>query len=197
MRLTDLDLTTDTGPILAQSKTKIAPEDNSQTLHDRLAGIGARLLLETIPGFLNGEITPHPQPEGATYARKIEKSDGCIDWNEPAEIIGRKLRAFHPWPGAFAAFEHGGLKRLLKLWQAEPRAETGPPGTVLTADKTGLLVACGQGSLLLTEVQPEGRRRMTVQDFLSGHPTPRAFTARSPEGAPSARPSAAESPGPS
>src|SRR4051812_47588069 len=96
-----MDAGLDTGPILSVEKTMITSEDNSQILHDRLARMGAELLVRTIPLYVAGKITPQAQAEGASYARKISKEDGLIDWNEPAQTIWNKIRAFTPWPGAF------------------------------------------------------------------------------------------------
>jgi methionyl-tRNA formyltransferase len=171
-----MDAGLDTGPMLSQRKTAITAEDDSQTLHDRLARIGAELLLETIPRWVRGEITAQPQPEGATYARKIEKADGQIDWTESAEAIWRKVRAFTPWPGAFTFVEQASGQRMLKVWQAAPRGEAGAPGVVLAADRDGILVGCGEGSLRLLSIQPEGRKRMTAQEYLAGHGAPQVFT---------------------
>lgn len=171
-----MDAGLDTGPILSQRTTPISPEDTAQHLHDRLAALGAELLLETIPAYVAGNLQPFPQPIGETYARKIEKSDGLVDWSAPCVEIWRKVRGLAPWPGAFTFHEQGGKRVLLKILQAEPSAENGSPGTVLHADKHGLLVACGQGSLRLLSIQPEGRKRMTAQEFLAGHAAPQAFT---------------------
>jgi methionyl-tRNA formyltransferase len=97
-----MDAGLDTGEIISQTRTPISPEDNSQTLHDRLAQLGAKLLVETIPDYVAVKILPKPQPaEGASYAAKIKKEDGRIDWNLPAQKILNRLRAFTPWPGAF------------------------------------------------------------------------------------------------
>lgn len=171
-----MDAGLDTGPILTMRRTQIFPEDNSQTLHDRLAIIGAELLVEIIPAYVRGEIVPQPQPDGATYARKIEKADGLIDWSQPAGSISLQIRGLTPWPGAFTYYEQEGARRMLKVLRAEPSTESGAPGTVVAADKRGIVTACGSGSLRLLEVQPEGRKRMSAQEFLSGHSAPQVFT---------------------
>jgi methionyl-tRNA formyltransferase len=163
-----MDVGLDTGPILTQRTTPISKEDNSQTLHDRLATIGAELLVDTLPPFVRGEIMPRLQPEGATYASKIEKADGQINWNEPAAVIERKIRAFTPWPGAYTFIEIGGKARLLKIWKAALEEKGGAPGTILVRDRE-LVVACGEQALRLLEVQMEGRKRMTAQEFLAGN----------------------------
>jgi methionyl-tRNA formyltransferase len=165
-----MDAGLDTGPILTIRKTPIAETDNSQTLHDRLAQMGAELLVETIPAWTEGRITPQPQPDGATYARKIGKTDGLIQWEEPAIEIWRKLRAFTPWPGAYTFMESGGKRRLIKVWEAVPSSETGPAGQILSASRDGIVVGAGTGSLRVTVLQAEGKKRMAVHDFLTGNP---------------------------
>src|SRR5476651_1431892 len=112
-----MDAGLDTGPVLATRRTPILPTDDSQILHDRLAQLGAELLVETIPDYVAGKIKPQPQPaEGSSYAAKIRKEDGQIDWSKPALQIWNRLRAFTPWPGAFTfLFDLVG--------RASPRAE--------------------------------------------------------------------------
>jgi methionyl-tRNA formyltransferase len=162
-----MDAGLDTGAILSQKRIPIAPEDNSQTLHDKLAQLGAELLVETIPNYAAGKISPLPQPaEGATYAAKIKKEDGKIDWNEPAKKILNRLRAFTPWPGAFT-FWNG---QLLKVWKAQIVGKSGGAGEILSADKSGLVVACGKDALQISELQREGGKRLTAEQFLAGHP---------------------------
>lgn len=165
-----MDAGLDTGPILTIRRTPVLDSDNSQTLHDRLAKIGAELLLETAPRWISGELNPQPQPEGATYARKIEKADGLIHWEEPAVTIWRKVRGFTPWPGAFTYLESAGRKRMIKIWEVAVEERVGPPGTVLAATREGISVGTGAGSLRITTLQPEGKKRMTAQDFLAGNP---------------------------
>ncbi len=160
----------DTGPILSLVRTAITGEETGQTLHDRLAVLGAKLLCETIPGYVTGEILPQPQPaEGVTYARKITRDDGRLDWTRPAVTLWNRLRAFTPWPGAFCLMPAEPNPRLLKVHDAQPVAGSGEPGTVLSAAKAGLVVACGEGALRLTEVQPEAGRRLTAEQFVAGH----------------------------
>ena len=178
-----MDAGLDTGPILSMRRTPILPADDSQILHDRLAQLGAELLVVTIPDYVAGKITPQPQPAaGSTYAAKIKKEDGQIDWNFPAEKILNRLRAFTPWPGAFtrwssipqAGLSGSGntLKRelQLKIWKAEVVERSGGAGEILSADKTGVVVGCGQNALRILELQREGGRRLTVEQFLSGFP---------------------------
>ena len=166
-----MDAGLDTGAIVSVATTPILTEDNAQTLHDRLATVGARLLLETIPGYVRGEIVPRPQPaEGSSYARKITKQDGALDWSQPARTLWNRLRAFTPWPGAFTHLPATPTPVLLKIWRAEIEpARTGAPGEILQADKAGLVIACGTGSLRVLELQREGGRRLNTADYLAGH----------------------------
>ena len=161
----------DTGDILTQETTAIAATDNAQTLHDRLAEMGARLLARTIPDYIAGRISPRPQPlEGASYARKIQKQDGSLDWRQPARTLWNRGRAFTPWPGAFTCLHVGSTPRLLKIWQAEVAERfVGNPGEILQADKCGLVVGCGQQALRILSLQLEGGRRLHAQEFLAGH----------------------------
>lgn len=173
-----MDAGLDTGPILSVRRTPILPADDSQSLHDRLAQLGAELLAETIPNYVAGKISPQPQPEnGASYAAKIKKDDGKIDWSWPAEKIRNRLRAFTPWPGAFTFLDG----KLLKIWKASLAREVcyeGSPihssglgnGTILSADKKGILVLCGKDALMILELQREGGKRLTAEQFLAGHP---------------------------
>jgi len=161
----------DTGPILTQETTPIGPQDNAQTLHDRLGKIGARLLVQTIPGYLAGSIMAKPQPAaGTSYAPRIKKQDGHLAWNQPARAIWNRVRALIPWPGAFTFLPAQLQPQLLKLWQAEVADGAGPPGEILRADKTGIVVACGQEALRVLVLQREGGRRLSAQEFLAGHP---------------------------
>jgi methionyl-tRNA formyltransferase len=164
-----LDAGMDTGPILTQKRTTISPTDDSAILHDRLAQLGAELLLETIPGYIEGRITPKPQPAGASHAPKIKKEDGQIDWRQPAQTILNRLRAFMPWPGAFTFMSAQPKPWLLKIWKAEIVTKAGKPGTILSADHGGIVVGCGAGALRILELQREGGRRMSAGEFLAGH----------------------------
>ena len=158
----------DTGAIISMEKTVIEKDDTSQLLHDRLAQLGAKLLIQSLPGYLSGEIKAKPQSqEGVTYARKITKDDGCVDWGLPAEFLQRKVQALIPWPGAFTSmpFEE---KPLLKIWESSVDEGNGVPGTIMEASDESLLVACGEGMLALSVVQREGARKMPFRDFLRG-----------------------------
>lgn len=166
-----MDAGLDTGDILTQVKTPIDASDNFETLHDRLAEIGARLLVSTILDLVSGEIQPRPQPsEGVIHAPKIKKQDGRIDWAQPAQTIWNRIRAMVPWPGAFTHLPAQPAPHLLKIWEAHVVEKNGDPGTILEADKNGIVIACGSGALRILALQLEGRRRMTAPEFLAGHP---------------------------
>lgn len=166
-----MDAGLDTGDILTQRATPIQPTDNAQTLHDRLAQLGAQLLAQTVLDYVAGEISPRPQPtEGVSHASKLKKEDGRIDWTLPAKTIWNRIRAFTPWPGAFTLLSAQPHGQFLKIWEAEVASESGRPGEILRADKNGLLIGCGQDALRIVTLQREGGRRMTAAEFLSGHP---------------------------
>ena len=166
-----MDAGLDTGPVLAMRRTPILAADDSQMLHDRLAQLGAELLVETIPDYVAGKILPQPQPTaGSTYAAKIRKEDGKIDWHQPAVQIWNRLRAFTPWPGAFTFLRAEPRPQLLKIWRAEVVERSGGAGEILSADKTGIVVGCGQGALRVLELQREGGRRLPAAEFLGGFP---------------------------
>ena len=168
-----MDAGLDTGPILSIRRTPILPTDDSQILHDRLAQLGAELLAETILGYIAGNILPQPQPAtGSTYAAKIKKEDGKIDWHQPAEKIWNRLRAFTPWPGAFTFLQADAKPQLLKIWRAEPVAKTGGAGEILSAEKSSIVVGCGKNALRILELQREGGKRLPVEQFLMGFPLP-------------------------
>lgn len=169
-----MDAGLDTGDILTQARTPIPPEDNAETLHDRLAKLGAELLVKTIPDYAAGKIIPRPQPfEGVSYARKITKEDGHLDWSLSARSLWNRVRAFTPWPGAFAFAPAEPRPRMLKIWSAQIEAQArGRPGEVLRADKHGVVVACGEEALRILDLQREGGRRLSAQEFLAGNDLP-------------------------
>ena len=165
-----MDAGLDTGPIISQRRTTILLADDSSTLHDRLALLGAELLTQTIPDFVAGKIQPMPQPaEGVSHAPKIKKEDGRIDWDLPAKTIWNRLRAFTPWPGAFTFLAGEPKPHLLKIWKAGTVEQSGRTGEILSADKTGIIVGCGENALRILELQREGGRRMHAAEFLAGH----------------------------
>ncbi len=172
--LMQMDAGLDTGPMIATGALAIAPDDSAATLHDRLAVLGARLLVEHLPAWLRGELSARAQPAaGVSYASKIDKAEAAIDWSQPAAVIERRVRAFDPFPGC--SFQLDG--ETVKLWRAalvsNPADGHGQPGQCLAAPAGTLRVACGDGALDLVELQRTGGRRVPVADFLRG----RAVTA--------------------
>jgi methionyl-tRNA formyltransferase len=153
----------DTGPVYASEATGIGLEETAGELHDRLAALGAALLLATLPDILAGKRLPVEQDEAdATYAGKIRKQDAHIDWSLSATELHRKIRAYNPAPGAW--FELAGDR--IKCWRASVLADVeGPPGVVLRSGGDGIDVGCGEGGLRLTELQRPGRRRVTAAEF--------------------------------
>ena len=169
--LMKMDAGLDTGDMLKQQRTPILPADNAQTLHDRLAILGAELLIQTIPEWVAGKMVPVKQPaEGGTYARKITKKDGRLDWGQPAQVLWNRVRAFTPWPGAHTFQPTPSKPLLLKIWSAEvAMGGVGRAGEILQADKHGIVIACGKDSLRVLELQREGGRRLSAREFLAGH----------------------------
>jgi len=166
-----MDVGLDTGDMLMQNATPIRDEDNAATLHDRLAEMGAALLVETIHGLVAGELHGYKQDDAlATHVAKIRKEDGNIDWNQPARAIWNRIRAFTPWPGAFTYLPAQPKPLLLKIWGAELVSTGGHAGEILSADKSGIVIGCGEDALRITILQREGGRRMSAQEFLAGHP---------------------------
>jgi methionyl-tRNA formyltransferase len=165
-----LDEGLDTGPIVSQRATLISPQDNAQVLHDRLAGMGAELLIETIPGYIEGRLSPQAQDGSkASYARKISKEDGLLDWHLPARALWNRIRALNPWPGTFTFLEIDGKIQLLRIWMAEvDPGHSGQPGVILRAQGDELVVACQDHALRLLSVQREGKRRLGIREFLAG-----------------------------
>jgi methionyl-tRNA formyltransferase len=162
-----LDEGMDTGDILAQAQTAILAADTTGSLSARLADIGARLLVETLPRWARGEITPQPQDNNlATMCRPIRKESGRLDWSQPAGMLERAVRAYAPWPGTYTTWNG----KLLKVLAARGIAGKGraEPGTVV-ATAEGPAVVTGDGMLLLVHVQPEGKKAMPVRDFVAGH----------------------------
>ncbi len=160
-----MDAGLDTGPMLLKQALPIAADDTTATLHDKLAALGARLVVDAL-GRLDA-LPPVPQPEaGANYAAKIEKAEGAVDWTLPAAVIERRVRAFDPFPGC--SFTLDG--EAFKLWRAAVVPGAGEPGAVLASGEGGLVVACGDGALELRELQRTGGRRVPAREFLKGRP---------------------------
>lgn len=161
----------DTGDILLARECRIGPEDTAGTLHDRLASLAPEALLEALELISGGRAPSIPQDNArATYAPKISKSDGEIDWSLPAEEIARRIRGLHPWPGTFTRLPDG---KTLKIHRAAARGgDTGAlPGSA-RAESGAIFVSAGSGKIELLEVQAEGGKRLPAADFLRGHPLP-------------------------
>ena len=163
----------DTGPVLAQAATPIAEGENAGQLFERLAELGAQTLVNTLPLWLAGGLTPQAQDErAATLTRPLTKEQGRLDWTQPAEQIARQVRAVTPWPGAYTTWEGKQLK-VLAAHPVPPAEAAAPPGRAFIANENGaarLCVATGQGALALDVIQLEGRRALPAADVLRGHP---------------------------
>ncbi|MEK7281388.1 MAG: methionyl-tRNA formyltransferase [Chloroflexota bacterium] len=160
-----LDEGMDTGPILAQANSPISEEDTTASLTARLAELAAKLALEALPRWVSEEIIPQPQdPDQATYSRLLKKEDGELDWHLSARELGRRVRAFTPWPGAYTAWQG----KRLRILQAVPLpGEAGEPGWV-SEYPGGVGVGTGEGLLGLKVLQVEGRRPLPLEEFLRG-----------------------------
>ncbi len=162
----------DAGDMLLRVKTAIKPTDTAGTLHDRLARLGASLLVETMDKLESGKITPVAQNHReATYAPVLKKEEGRIDWSRPPEKIELFIRAMSPWPGAYTFYQN----RRLKIFRAEiaPGEKNAPPGTVLKAFDNELRIAAGEnGALSILEIQGASGKKMKIEDFLRGNPLP-------------------------
>jgi methionyl-tRNA formyltransferase len=157
----------DTGPILLERRTPIGADETAGELHDRLAALGAPLLVEALDGLAHGVLRPRPQAEaGVTYAPKIDKAEARILWSASAAAIHRQVRGLSPFPGAW--FEHGGAR--VKALRATLAEGDGAPGEALD---DALAIACGEGAIRLTELQREGRGPLAAEAFLRGFPIPR------------------------
>ena len=164
-----MDQGLDTGDMLMASPEPIRPDDTTATLHDRLAALGGRLIVEALEAAARGGLDARPQPaDGVSYARKIAKAEAAIDWALPAAAIERRVRAFDPFPGAH--FDWAG--ETVKLWRAAVVDGQAAPGTLLAAGET-LRVACGEGALQLLQLQRAGGRRVEAPVFLAGRAGPR------------------------
>jgi len=168
--LMKMDAGLDTGDILSAVKTPISTNDTAADLHDRISAIGADILREQLPRYLKGQLSALSQDGSlATYARKISKEDGLVDWRLPASQIHLRLRALMPWPGIFS-YLPAKNRRLIKIISAEVVHCSGKPGHVLKVDKTGITIGCGHQSLLLKTLQRHGSKILTASEFLNGFP---------------------------
>ena len=162
-----MDAGLDTGPVLMQEKIPILEDDTMGTLHDRLAELGAKLIVQALDALEAGRVNATPQPaEGVTYAAKLDGREARVDWRESAVSLNRRVRALNPSPGADARVR--GLE--LKIWRCATSAGRGEPGEILRVDPLGVRVACGEGILVITELQRSGGKRLPAAEFLRGFP---------------------------
>ncbi|HJZ86896.1 MAG TPA: methionyl-tRNA formyltransferase [Polyangia bacterium] len=164
-----MDAGMDTGPVLLQHRCAIDDRDTAGSLSEKLARLGADALDEALRGLADGTVRSSPQDEAAaTYAPRLEKHDGSVDFEKPARAVRDWIRAMDPWPGAFVRL----ADEPVRLFSARLVSGAGVPGTVLGADRDGLLVACGQGAIGIGELQLPGRKRIPARALLAGHPIP-------------------------
>ena len=164
-----MDAGLDTGDMCLVERLPIAADDTTASLHDKLAELGGRLIVEALELAACGGLNRTPQPaEGVTYAHKIEKAESLIDWSESAEVIARRLRAFNPFPGGATSLG----SEAIKVWGAVVEEGSGAAGTVLSADAQGVRVACGSGVLNMQLLQRAGGKRLAAGDFLRGFELP-------------------------
>jgi methionyl-tRNA formyltransferase len=171
-----MDAGLDTGDMLLVLPCAILPSDTTAVLHDRLAALGGQAIVQALAKL---DALPHqPQPdEGVTYAHKIDKVEATLDWALSAEVLARRIRAFDPFPGMTVPLATASGLEIMKIWQAgaepvAPAAQAAVPGTVISADASGVRVACGEGQLCLTQLQRPGGKRLGAADFLHGCPLP-------------------------
>jgi methionyl-tRNA formyltransferase len=157
----------DTGPMMLIERVAIEDADTTGSLHDKLAALGATMIVEALRRFERGELPATPQPEeGVTYAAKISKEEAKLDFTMPAVEVWRKVRAFNPFPGAQGSVNGTAVK----IWNAELAEGNGAPGQVLSADAGGIVVACGEGALRLLQLQKPGGKRLAAAEFLKSFP---------------------------
>ena len=160
----------DTGPMISKIETQIASNDNAQTLHDRLADLGAKLLVDTIPQYVTGKIKSIPQDNSqSSHASKITREMGQIEWTKTATDIWNQARAFTPWPGVFTHLNG----KLIKLIEVEPiNTIELAPCIIGQSNSDGIIVGCGKEALRISQLQKDGGKRLTAEAFLAGHPLP-------------------------
>jgi methionyl-tRNA formyltransferase len=166
--LMQMDVGMDTGPVLARRVIDIGENETGGELFERLAELSGALLREELPRL--SELVPQAQPpEGVTHARMIEKSDGQLDFTQPAQAVHDRARGFYPWPGAFATLDGRRIK-VHRTRLVTRTGQLGAPGTVVSTGSDGIVVACGEGAVRLEELQLEGKKRVSAAAFLAGHP---------------------------
>jgi methionyl-tRNA formyltransferase len=160
-----MDVGLDTGDMLLKKTTPIDPDEDTSSLHDRLSGIGAELLGETLDELAAGRLSPEKQDDALTcYAAMLKKEDGLIDWGKDAASIKNLVRGMTPWPGAYSYLDD----KLLKVYRVQTGTGSGAPGEVVKAGRGGIEVACGSGSIVISELQLEGKKRLPACDFVAG-----------------------------
>lgn len=161
-----MDVGLDTGDMLLKRSTPIGADEDTQSLHDRMSQLGAELLAETLDRLARGELVPEKQDDALTcYAPMMKKEDGLIDWSRDAQAIKNQVRGMTPWPGAYSFLD----EKLLKVFRVQTASGSGAPGEILSLGRDGIEVACGTGSLVLAELQLEGKKRLSAGDFLAGY----------------------------
>ena len=162
-----MDIGLDTGDVVSEHRYAIQPTDTANEVHDALMNLGAAAIVADLQQLkAEGRLKSVKQPEeGVTYAQKLSKEEARIDWNESAAVIERKIRAFNPVPAAWVEYQG----KPMKIWRAEAVAQQGRAGEVLSCSADGLVVACGENALKITELQPSGSKRMPIAAFAAGH----------------------------
>ena len=162
-----MDIGLDTGGVVSEHRYAIQPTDTANEVHDALMNLGAAAIVADLQQLkTEGRLKSVKQPEeGVTYAQKLSKEEARIDWNESAAVIERKIRAFNPVPAAWVEYQG----KPMKIWRAEVVAQQGRAGEVLSCSAAGLVVACGENALKITELQPSGSKRMPIAAFAAGH----------------------------
>ena len=165
--LMQMDKGLDTGAMLTRAALPISPDDTTGSLHDRLAALGAAEIVRLLPDLAAGKVSATAQKDAlACYAAKINKDEARLDWSLPAVELDRRIRAFNPFPGAYGLLDGNPLK----IWQAQVVPGSGIPGSILALTDGELLIACGDGTLSVSEVQKAGAKRLPTDVFLAGHP---------------------------
>jgi len=161
-----MDVGLDTGDMLVKKSTPIDPDENTQSLHDRLSVVGAEALAETLDLLTAGKLVREKQDDALTcYAPMLKKEDGLIDWSKEPQAIKNLVRGMTPWPGAFSFLDG----KMLKIYRVGTAGGEGTPGSVIRAGREGLEVACSGGSIVIEELQLEGKKRLHAGDFLAGY----------------------------
>lgn len=162
-----MDIGLDTGDVVSEHCYAIQPTDTANEVHDALMSLGAAAIVADLQQLkAEGRLKSVKQPEeGVTYAQKLSKEEARINWNESAAVIERKIRAFNPIPAAWVEYQG----KPMKIWRAEVVAQQGRAGEVLSCSSDGLIVACGENALKITELQPSGGKRMNIAAFAAGH----------------------------